>query len=223
MNWWLGYQGPGLYVEAQAASKSAFIADNPGTTQVKGPFNSQAALETWQDKNPGWPSESTSKPGGTSGNSGNGGWFVISTATTPSPSKTSSGLTVQYFTGKNYIQALAWVPDGLAWGPYSTKAAANAELADIRSGKVKNPAGVNTGPVGASTNPLQGLDDLAEIPKYIAAASEWLSNRNNWIRIAKVVIGAGLIFMGIQQLKVVQRGETTIVNAGKIASTAALV
>lgn len=41
---------------------------------------------------------------------------------------------------------------------------------------------------------------FAAIVRYLAAAVEWLSDRNNWLRIAKVIIGGILMAVGVTML-----------------------
>jgi hypothetical protein len=57
-------------------------------------------------------------------------------------------------------------------------------------------------------NPISGaihtVQDTASASvsgvKAVLAAGQWLSNRNNWIRVAKVVVGAAMIIEGLALL-----------------------
>jgi hypothetical protein len=107
------------------------------------------------------------------------------------------------------------------WKAFTTEAAAQAYAKESDPEKV---AGEITSPVTSALNATGDLGDLGDAVKYLAATTDWIGNRKNIIRIVKVLLGAGLIFMGIQQLRIIQRGESLVINTvGKAAETAAIV
>lgn len=54
------------------------------------------------------------------------------------------------------------------------------------------------------SNPLTTIKDTASATvsaaKATVAAGQWLSDRNNWIRIAKVLLGAAMMIEGINMM-----------------------
>ena len=99
-------------------------------------------------------------------------------------------------------------------GPYASKADAEAA---VKAGKVNK--GDQSTAQQAQSDVSSSLGTLTDIPKYIAAAAEWIGNRGNWLRIMKVIIGGGLILMGIHHISAVQAVTST---ARKVAETAAI-
>lgn len=90
---------------------------------------------------------------------------------------------------------------GKNWKPWTTYGglrylgflpAAQAAAAGIAAGNpIADAAG---GAVDAVTEPVQ-----AGVGAVIKAG-EWMSDRNNWFRVGKVVVGAGLIWVGLSSL-----------------------
>lgn len=66
---------------------------------------------------------------------------------------------------------------------------------------VPAPTDGGTGIVGAVGDALTP-DWLEGVPGSIGRAGAWMSNRDNWIRVAKVVAGGALIVVGLAQLAV---------------------
>jgi hypothetical protein len=99
--------------------------------------------------------------------------------------------------------------DVSGWVGFNTEAEAKAFASGNAVSKTKQ----------AASDVSSSLGTLTDIPKYIAAAAEWIGNRGNWLRIMKVIIGGGLILMGIHHISAVQAVTST---ARKVAETAAI-
>lgn len=95
-------------------------------------------------------------------------------------------------------------PTQQAWGPYGTKAAAEAELANLKKHPPKNVQ--VEPPKPPLSNPLQGVQAIGDFFQRLSQAS-------TWIRVAEVVLGAALIIVGLAH----------ITQAGKLARQAAKV
>lgn len=147
-----------------------------------------------------------------------------------------AGTKKYWVTWKDESDATAARKSAIIWGPqlnappqlsgwflagsFATKADAQAYKNDIGKNTLLPPKGTPILGGQKIPNPLGGIDDVI---KYVAAGAKWISDRNNIFRIVKVGVGVGLIFMGLQQLKVVQQGKTTVVNGiGKASKVAAL-
>ncbi len=68
----------------------------------------------------------------------------------------------------------------------------------------------------AEVNPVSGLTDVA------AKAGAWMSDRNNWFRVAKVSLGAVLIVVGLAKLAAPATGAVVgaVAPVGKVAKAA---
>lgn len=97
---------------------------------------------------------------------------------------------------------------GTNWRPWTTFGgaryllfypAAQALAASVIA--AKGAQGVVDGAVGAVdavTNPIEDAVDAAvEAAAGLQQAKAWISDRNNWLRIAKVVAGLGLVGVGV--------------------------
>lgn len=162
------------------------------------PLFPPAAGSPWTGPTGGFPTRAAAlaaeggSPPGSGQPSGSSGWFVVASTTAPTGKPiTLGGLTVQHFTGSQYTQAVQWVSDGLAWGPYATKAAAQAELSKIRAGQAPNPVGLPTGTPGQPTQ--SGLAAIGDFFSKLGEAS-------TWVRVGEVVLGIVLLGIGIARI-----------------------
>jgi hypothetical protein len=211
MSWWVGVPTSGTDWYAYSAGSQAAanaVAVKRGDT-AEGPFATKAAADEWiAEYDPG------TAPTGGSGSSGGKYWVTWKDESNGTAARNS---------------AIIWGPQAnpppqlSGWflsGSFATKADAEAYKNAIGTGSLAPPSGTPVLGGQKVPNPLSGID-------AVGSFFNMLSERGTWVRIAKVVIGAGLIFMGIQQLRVVQKGESVVVNsvgkAAKVAGTAALV
>lgn len=92
--------------------------------------------------------------------------------------------------GKNWSPWQVWpliaAPYILLYAPTAT-----AVLAEKKSGDVVG--GAIAGAVDTASNAATALADISSIGK---AAYNWSSDRNNWVRVAKVMIGGALLVGG---------------------------
>lgn len=192
---WYAFTGQTSFVADVPNAADAAAEARDTQTTAHGPYKSQAAAQSaLGGKSPSGPA-----PSGTSG------WFVIATTTAPTGTlHNPSGLTVQHFTGAQYTLALSWVPDGLAWGPYPTRAKADDELTLIREGKAPNPIGLPTNSPGSSTNPL------SQFSLNASGFSEW------FMRGLKILLGGILIVLGISRLTGAENAVTAAASKVKV-------
>jgi hypothetical protein len=97
------------------------------------------------------------------------------------------------------------------YGPYSTKAAAQAAVARGLTaptpgggGLLPDPPGIGTPPSGGASNPASDLEDIGHFLSD-------LTSRNLWLRVSKLVVGVALIIVGVIELT----------GAGKVITTVA--
>lgn len=87
--------------------------------------------------------------------------------------------------------------NGVDWGPWTTwplRAAPYMPAAALAARGVLSlapPVDTVTGGIDAVTG------SLADVGTGVRATHRWISDRNNWIRVAKVAAGAGLLIGGV--------------------------
>jgi hypothetical protein len=113
---------------------------------------------------------------------------------------------------------------GKDWGPWTTwplKAAAFMPIATPVASAVVD-AGKVSGAVDAGKEAVAGVTDgLADVGTGVRATYEWISDRNNWMRIGKAGIGIALVVGGILVVAVPRVADALpIGKAAKIAKGA---
>lgn len=94
--------------------------------------------------------------------------------------------------------------------PMATAAVASADVAGV----IRDPAAAAGAVVGSITEAagnLPGADVLGTAQSGLALAYKagaWLSDRNNWVRIAQVVVGANLVIAGLIMIALPAAGST---------------
>lgn len=112
--------------------------------------------------------------------------------------------------------------NGENWGAWSTFTRGPAKVKALQymatATKIKATGGV----VGGAAEAVVGAGDaLADIGTATRASYNWISDRNNWFRVLKVVAGAALLVGGLYLVTRPIVGEQVdkVVNAaGKVAS-----
>lgn len=110
---------------------------------------------------------------------------------------------------------------GTNWGPWTTYRGARYWLAlPIATGAAttalaaRGAAGVGAG----VTEPITDVTDAAvEAAAGVRKAGAWLSDRNNWIRVAKVVVGGLLVINAVSVLAAVAGYEGYAKTTGLLA------
>lgn len=117
---------------------------------------------------------------------------------------------------------------GASWRPWTTfqgarywffypaaQGAATAVLAARGAGAAGEAA---RGIADGVTEPISDVASAAvEAAVGVRKAAAWLSDRNNWFRVAKVIVGASLVAMGVQTLAAVAGGKVYDATAGFLA------
>lgn len=85
--------------------------------------------------------------------------------------------------------------------------------------RTANPVPVQAVPV--ADNPFVP-DAIENLDDAVGRAGAWASNRDNWIRVLKVVAGGALLIVGVGQLvvKPVAAGAAAVAPVGKVVKAA---
>lgn len=112
--------------------------------------------------------------------------------------------------------------NGKKWGAWSTFTQGPAKVYALRymavAGKVAASGGTLGGIAGAAAQTAGSLEDIGTATK---ATYNWVSDRNNWFRVMKVVAGAALLVGGLYLVTrpiVGEQVEKVVGVAGKVAS-----
>jgi len=140
-------------------------------------------------------------------------WWVIWSNDQPIKGVGTTGNTFQGTKAQAQAQANTTI-DGTITGPYSTEALALAAIkaagGNGSGSKTPNPPAGPQQPI----NPTGSLDDFLEFPEKVLA---WISNRENMVRVVKVIVGSVMILTGLDMLA----KDTTGINpAGAVKNAA---
>lgn len=142
---------------------------------------------------------------------GTGQWWVIWTTPLGGTTSYTGTSTPNYFQGTQaQAQARAkLVINSSTTGPYPTKAAAQAAVAAKTS--VPNPPVGGQPNVPGVGNPLSGLAAIGDFFSRLTQAS-------TWIRVAEIIVGAGLIIVSLAKLAAGTPAGKAAIKAGKVAA-----
>jgi hypothetical protein len=118
--------------------------------------------------------------------------------------------------GKNWSPWTTWPLRAAAFMPVAIPAATSVIAVKGAIGGVQAAGDAVTDAVGSVVP-----DGLADVGTGVRATYNWVSDRNNWMRTAKVVVGGLLIINGIARIAAsTDAGRQVLSAAGSVAKTA---
>jgi hypothetical protein len=119
-----------------------------------------------------------------------------------------------------------WKSSQAKWGPEASAILADSSVHNIKGGFIGEG---NTGTEKVDIPVVSDISDAANATvdatvagvKYVGKAAGWLGNPHNWLRIAYVGLGAGVVIVGLAKLAGISATDVaSVVPAGKVAAVA---
>lgn len=87
------------------------------------------------------------------------------------------------------------------------------------------PDGTVPGVGGSGSTVLGGLEGITSMAELAVGAGKWLSDAHNWVRVAQVVVGGGLVYVGLvlafrQQLQPLAKQAASAIPQAKVLAAA---
>lgn len=191
--WNAGFRGGPLETAVAVA-----LGESSGRTEV---VNSIGCVGLWQINTRAWPQYSVAAMKDPQANA-NAAYAISNGGTDWHP--------WEVYTKRSYLLFVPQAKAGVT-ALQHLGADTSPSLFDRLRGVVRAPIDTAAGVVDAAQGAAEGVTQFAQFPAKVLA---WISDRNNMIRVSKVVVGTGLVVAG---MVVVSRPITVAAKALKVA------